>query len=78
VVVLSLESQVALHVDFDLGHRLIQVGAQFRDVLLDQEELAVGLWCCTDKVFNLLYILKRGLHGNCAIGQRARNVEQIA
>jgi len=42
VVVLRLEAQVALDVDFDLGQRPVQVLADLVDVLFYQEKLAIG------------------------------------
>jgi hypothetical protein len=50
VVVLGLEAQVALHVDLDFRHGPVEVLAQLRDVVLDQVELAVGLWDARGKL----------------------------
>ena len=44
MVVLGLEAQIPLHVDLDFRQGVVEVLPELRDVVLDQDELAVGLW----------------------------------
>jgi hypothetical protein len=43
MVVLSLEAQVALYIDLDLGQSAIQILTHLEDVLLNKKKLAIGL-----------------------------------